>query len=283
MLPPTSSYLRTMRRTTFFQLTFLQLAQSRAKQYGTSVASQDEDATSTPSYSSSTSNMLDVCKHAAAQLDVLWPVAVAETTRSQYKGKRLPQVNSATKQPLPSSFDSKVMESLGLHRIPPMEPFVAAQLSVMSSRSSSLLSKSNRFQSVLTEKTHGAAALSARALNVLLLLTELCEDFARTQDPATWEEIPVITDLCVRVQRCAVQTVGKVLGTMVLQEQASLSDREKDNVLNMPIVQEGIFGSALASMQRCARSRKEDEELSPEKIPIFSSAGGVQVFTPAAA
>lgn len=101
MPPPTSSYLRTMRRTTFFQLTFLQLAQSRAKQYGTSVASQDEDATSTPSYSSSTSNMLDVCKHAAAQLDVLWPVAVAETTRSQYKRKRLPQVNSATKQPLP--------------------------------------------------------------------------------------------------------------------------------------------------------------------------------------
>lgn len=170
------------------------------------------------------------------------------------------------------------MESLGLHRIPPMEPFVAAQLSVMSSRSSSLLSKSNRFQSVLTEKTHGAAALSARVLNVLLLLTELCEDFARTQDPATWEEIPVITDLCVRVQRCAVQTVGKVLGTMVLQEQASLSDREKDNVLNMPTVQEGIFGSALASMQRCARSKKEDEELSPEKIPIFSSAGGVQGF-----
>lgn len=50
------------------------------------------------------------------------------------------------------------MESLGLHRIPPMEPFVAAQLSVMSSRSSSLLSKSNRFQSVLTEKTHGGGS-----------------------------------------------------------------------------------------------------------------------------
>ena len=51
----------------------------------------------------------------------------------------------------------------------------------MSSRSPSLPSKSDRFQSALTEKAYKAAALSAKALNVLSLLTayqaELCEDF----------------------------------------------------------------------------------------------------------
>ena len=78
--------------------------------------------------------------------------------------------------------------------------------------------------------------------------------FKQTQDPATWEEIPVITDLCLRVQHCMVQATRRALGTMVLQERAwwlnlaNLSDREKDDVLDMPIVPEGIFGSALASM-----------------------------------
>lgn len=52
----------------------------------------------------------------------------------------------------------------------------------------------------------------ARALNVLSLLK------AHQADPdlVEWEEIPIITDLCVRVQRCAVRDMGKTLGTMVL-------------------------------------------------------------------
>ena len=109
--------------------------------------------------------------------------------------------------PRASSLNCEVMESLGLLRMPPKEPLVAAHLypwlSAVSSRSPSLPSKSDRFQSVLTEKAYKAAALSARALNVLSLLTayqaELCEDFGQTQDPVTWEEIPVITNLCLCV------------------------------------------------------------------------------------
>lgn len=50
---------------------------------------------------SSALNMLDVCKCAAAQLDIPWPAAVAKTTRSRYEGKRLPLARSAAKQPLP--------------------------------------------------------------------------------------------------------------------------------------------------------------------------------------
>ncbi|KAK5921037.1 hypothetical protein CgunFtcFv8_024776 [Champsocephalus gunnari] len=55
---------------------------------------------------------------------------------------------------------------------------------------------------------------------------------------------------------------------MVVQERArwlnltNLPDREKEDVLDMPIVPEGIFGSALASMQRkCESKKKEDEAL----------------------
>lgn len=72
---------------------------------------------------------------------------------------------------------------------------------LMASRSPSLLSKSNQFQSALIEKAYTVAlpllkrltvALSAILLNVLLLLVayqdKLCEDFAWTKDPVTWEE-----------------------------------------------------------------------------------------------
>ncbi|KAK5918339.1 hypothetical protein CgunFtcFv8_003112 [Champsocephalus gunnari] len=77
-----------------------------------------------------------------------------------------------------------------------------------------------------------------------------------------------VTDICLRVQRCAVQATGKAMGIMVVQERArwlnltNLPDREKEDVLDMPIVPEGIFGSALASMQRrCESKKKEDEAL----------------------
>lgn len=65
------------------------------------------------------------------------------------------------------------------------------------------------------------------------------------------------------IQCCAVQASGKALGTMVLQEHTqwliltNLSDRERDDILDMP-----IFSSALASMQqRCEARKKEDEAL----------------------
>lgn len=288
---------------------------ARAAQPAVSVASRDEEGFGTPASPLPGSDMLDVCKRAAARLNIPWPTVVAETTRSRYEGKKLPLAKSAAKQLLPvfpelldevarswgarpfssrspisgaSSLDCESMESLGLLRMPPMEPLVAAHLhphpATVSTRSPSLPSKSDRLQSALAEKTYKAAALSARALNVLSLLTayqaELCEDFAQTQDPATWEEIPVITDLCLRVQRCAVQATGKAMGTTVLQERArwlnlaSLSDREKEDVLDMPIVPEGLFGSALASMQRrCEARKKEDEALQlclPRKPPAPS-------------
>ena len=289
---------------------------ARAAKPATYAASRDGDESSTPA-SPLSKDLLDVCKRAAERLAIPWPAVVAETTRSRYEGKTLPLAKSATKQVVPvfpelldevtrswkdrpyssrspipgaSSFDCESMESLGLLRMPPMEPLVAAHLhgrpSMVSSRSAVLPSKSDRFQSALTEKAYKAAALSARALNILSILTayqaELCEDFTKAQDAATWEEIPVVADLCLRVQRCAVQATGKAMGTMVLQERArwlnlaNLSDREKDDMLDMPIVPEGVFGSALASMQRrCEARKKEDEALQlclPRKAPVPSTS-----------
>lgn len=54
---------------------------------------------------------------------------------------------------------------------------------------------------------------------------------------------------------------------MVLQEPVqwlkltNLSDREKDDVLDKPIVPEGIFGFALVSMQQRCKPKKEDKAL----------------------
>ena len=209
------------------------------------VASRYDEERDTPVSPYLCPDLLDVCNRAAIRLGIPWPVSAAETLRSRYEGKKLPSAQSSAKQSLPvfpelleelqrswerpfssrspvpgaSSLDCERMESLGLLRLPPMEPLVAAHLHPRSASSSgaSLPSKQDRFQSALTAKAYKAAALSARALNVLSLLlayqAELCEDFGQTRDPATWEEIPIIADLCLCVQCCALQATGREMGT----------------------------------------------------------------------
>lgn len=85
--------------------------------------------------------------------------------------------------------------------------------------------------------------------------------------PVVWEEITVITDICLLVQCCAVQATGKSMGMMVLQQRGrwpnltNLSDKEED-ILDMSIVPEVVFGSPLASIQqRCEAKKKENEAL----------------------
>lgn len=86
-----------------------------------------------------------------------------------------------------------------------------------------------------------------------------------------------------------VQATGKALVNMALQERlwwlnvASLSDSEKDDILDVPIVLEGIFGLALASMQRwCEAKKKEDEALQlclPRKSPTPPQLVRREAFT----
>lgn len=40
----------------------------------------------------------------------------------------------------------------------------------------------------------------------------------------------------------------------------SLSEREKNDLLDMPYIPEGIFGFALASMQQLVEARKKEDE-----------------------
>ena len=293
-------------------------------------ANREEAEASTPAPSLH-ADLLVMCKRAAEKLEIPWPVAVAEPTRSRYEGKRLPLARSAVKQLLPvfpellselsrawktcpfsgkslvpgaSSLDCEGMDALGLLSMPPVEAPVAAhlcpgstsQLSSASSRRPTLPTKPERFQSVLTERAYKAAALSARALSALSILTayqaELFGTSAEQQDPDAWEEIAVITDLCLRIQRVSVQATGKVMATLVLQERArwlslaNLTDRERDDILDMPIVPEGIFGSALATMQqRCEAKKKDNEALKlclPRKAPTPSPPVQRKTFAQAA-
>ncbi|XP_038126440.1 uncharacterized protein LOC119773526 [Cyprinodon tularosa] len=236
-------------------------------------------------------DLLDVCKRAAEKLEIPWPVAIAEPTRSRYEGKRLPLARNAVKQLLPvfpelltelsktwtscpysnrspisgaASLDCEAMDAHGLLSMPPVEVPVAAHLCPGSA--------------------YKAAALSARALSALSILTayqaELFGASAEEQDPDAWEEMAVIADLSLRIQRVAVQATGKVMATLVVQERArwlslaNLTDRERDDILDMPIVPEGIFGSALATMQqRCEAKKKDNEALKlclPRKAPAPS-------------
>lgn len=263
------------------------------------------------------SDLHDVCKRAAEKLDIPWPPVAAEAPRSRYEGKKLPQAKRVARQLLPvfpelleevqvswkdhpyssknpifgaSSLDFVDMDTLGMARMPRMEPMVAAhlhpKLSAASTRQPTLPSKSDRFQSTMTERAYKAAALSVRALNVTSMLTayqaELFEDMSDVPNTSVWEDITTVTDICLRVQRCAVQAMGKCMAMLVLQERArwlnlaNLSDKEKEDILDMPVVSEGIFGSALASMQqRCEAKKRDDEALQlclPRKTPVAQTA-----------
>lgn len=87
-------------------------------------------------------------------------------------------------------------------RMPPAEPLVAGHLQprpTVLSGNPSLKSKSDCFQSALTAKAYKA------------------EGFWVNWDQAAWEKL-IISDLCLRVQRCTVQAKGGAMGTLVLYE-----------------------------------------------------------------
>ena len=105
--------------------------------------------------------------------------------------------------------------------IPPMEPLVAANLhpwlSTASSRAWILPHKADRFQSTMTERAYKATALTLRAPNATSMLSAyqggLFDDIAWL-----WDKITTTTDICLRIQRSAVQAEGKCMSMLVLQE-----------------------------------------------------------------
>ena len=54
--------------------------------------------------------------------------------------------------------------------------------------------------------------------------------------------------------------LGESAGVHGAANLANFSDREKEDILDMPIVPEGIFGSALDSIQRRFEAKKREDE-----------------------
>ena len=247
----------------------------------------------------------DVCRRAAAKLEIPWPNAPPEKTGSRYEGKRLPRVKSAERQLLPlfpecveeatrtwsQPFSSKSpiqggaalecvdMEERGLFKLPLVEPLVAQHLhpgqkALSTSSAPSFPSKTDGFQSSMTDKAYKSVALGVRALNASSMLmayqAELQDEMSGSgvMDRKLWDEMCVVTDLCLRLHRCTVQASGRAMGTMVAQERArwlnlsSLSHREKVQLLDVAVDPKGLFGPAMTTMQRrCEEKKREGEAL----------------------
>ncbi len=187
------------------------------------------------------------------------------------------------------------MEKAELLRMPPMEQLVAAHLQPRHTAAANLTlpSKAYRFQSSMTERAYKAIALSVRALNTTSMLTayqaKLQNEASTMLGQTHWDEICVVTDLSMRLQWCSVQAAGKAMATMVIQEKgrwlnyANLSDREKEAILDVPVVAEGIYGSALTLMQkRCEEKKRDDEALQlcmPRKAHTAPHPPPRQTFT----
>ncbi|KAK7905174.1 hypothetical protein WMY93_017781 [Mugilogobius chulae] len=262
-----------------------------------------------------------VCRRAAEKLGLKWPEAPAETARSRYEGRRLPTARSSAKQLLPvfpecleeatqswsnpltaktpaqggAVLDWDGMEEKGFSHLPPIEPLVASHLyprKSMTAAGPALPSKADCLQTTLTEKSYKAVATSMRALNASSMLlayqAELQDDMNSSPDPVVWDELCVVTDLCLRLHRCAVQACGRAMGVMVTQERArwlnlsSLSHREKTQLLDVPVDPKGLFGSAVATMQqRCEEKKREGEALRfclPRKEPPSFAMAPRQAF-----
>lgn len=242
----------------------------------------------------------DVCKRAAAKLEIQWPEVQAEAAHSRFDGKRLPKTRKTSRQLLPifpelleelavswrnkpfkekhpvagsSVLDCDGMENYGLRQMPPVEPAVATHLhpkTSMSAGGPALPSRADRFQSSLTDKCYRAAALSVRALNASSMLmayqAELEEQMTAAPDAALWEEVCVITDHCLHLHKVAIQAMGRSMGLMVLQERArwlnltTLATKEKEDLLDTPISAQGLFGEAVTSMQKRWEEKKRDDE-----------------------
>ncbi|KAK0130871.1 hypothetical protein N1851_034445 [Merluccius polli] len=264
----------------------------------------------------------EACKRAAARLDIEWPEPPAVATTSRYEGKRLPKAKASTSLLLPafpecleeatrswgkplsaktpvqggSALDWAGMEEKGFSHLPPVEPLLASHLhpmqkSAMTSASPTLPSKADSFQSSLTDKGYRAMATTVKVLNASSLLlayqAELEVDMSTSPTPTLWDELCLVTDLCLRLHRSAVQASGRAMALMVAQERArwlnlsSLSLREKTQLLDVPVDPKGLFGPAYSIMlQRWEEKKREGEALRlclPRRAPFPSNAPG-QVF-----
>ena len=268
-------------------------------------------ACSSSSNSAVSVDLQEVCKRAATRLNIEWPEPPVETATSHYEGKRLPKAKASTSLLLPaftecleeatrswtpvqggSALDWAGMEEKGFSHLPPVEPLLASHLhptqkSAMTLASPTLPSNADCFQSSLTNKGYKVRALNASSL-LLAYQAELEVDMSTLPTPALWDELCLVTDLCLRLHRSAVQASGRAMALVVTQERArwlnlsSLSLREKTQLLDVPVDPKGLFGPAYSIMlKRWEEKKSEGEALRlclPRRAPFPSNKPG-PVFT----
>lgn len=163
-------------------------------------SAQDE---SSPSPVQTDTDLLEVCRRAAARLSIDWPSQPADkgAERDLYDGKRLPSRLPPARQFIPavpacvaemkrfwdkpfshrvpvkgfSRLDVQGMEDLGMADPPPVESSVANHLNpsrraALSSTGASLPGKTERFAASVFQKIYKSSALAVRALNATSLL-----------------------------------------------------------------------------------------------------------------
>ncbi len=193
------------------------------------------------------------------------------------------------------------MEDKGFSHLPLVKPLLSSHLhltqSTMTSAGPALPSKADCFQSSLTEKGYKAVVILVKALNVSSLLlayqAELEDNMSTSPTPALWDELCVVTDLCLHLHRCAVQASGRAVALMVAQERArwlnlsSLSQKEKTQLLDIHVDPKGLFGPTVATRQkRCEEKKREGEALQlclPRKAPPPPPTAPWQTFAQAMA
>ena len=97
---------------------------------------------------------------------------------------------------------------------------------------------------------------------------ELEKEMTAKPDAKLWEEICVVTDNCLHLLKVVFQATGRAMGLIVFQEKAgwlnlyNLATRDKEDLLDTLVVPQGLFGSALASVQkRCEDRNNEAQKL----------------------
>ena len=140
------------------------------------------------------------------------------------------------------------MEDKGFSHPPPVDPLASQlhpnQRSTMNLAGTTLPSQSSLFP-VIAEKSYKVVATSVQALKASLLLlahqAELEDNMATSPTPAVWEELFVVTHLCLRLYRLAVQVFERATALIITQERAwwlnlsSLSQKEKTPLLDVPV------------------------------------------------
>lgn len=135
----------------------------------------------------------------------------------------------------------------------------------MSASGTILSAKADRLQSFMTDRAYKSVVTSVRALITSSLLlayqAELKKQMTALPVTELWEEICVVTDHCLHLTKCVVQSVVRAMATIITQERArwlnlsDLSNKQKHDILDDGVDPNGLFGTAVATMQKWCKEK----------------------------